>query len=264
MPTAVSVPLLQDGNLRQTDILHHSPDNGETTGFRSEGINLIGTLPDIAKEACNRVGTANVAMHDLREGIKCQEMLFIFTEAADGFGITLLVFGFKSCQIEQCILFLLLRCQIPANSVLTSLRSRWGMALSTLRCLCTTQRCRGVAEKRAETAARSPSCPSVTISSIWVAPRLRRSCKRQLHPSLSSSAQTRNANTSLFPSRSTPSAVKMMVESVWVPCRTVKWISVLRTGCGSGEAEDALATFHIAQSTFGSGGSPRWHWVQPP
>src|SRR5712692_3885193 len=72
--------------------------------------------------------------------------------------------------------------KIPANSVLTSLRSRWGMALSTLRCLCTTQRCRGVAEKRAETAARSPSCPSVTIRSIWVAPRPRRSCKRQLLP----------------------------------------------------------------------------------
>src|SRR5437868_2793768 len=47
--------------------------------------------------------------------------------------------------------------------------------------------------------------------------------------------------TSLFPSRSTPSAVKMMVESVWVPCRTVKWISVLRTGCGSGQEVDALA-----------------------
>src|SRR5260370_26667836 len=120
VPTAVSVPLLQDGNLRQTDILHHSPDNGETTGFRSEGINLIGTLPDIAKEACNRVGTANVAMHDLRECIKCQEMLFIFTEATERFRITLLVFGFKSCQIMHCILFLLLRCQIPTNSVLTS------------------------------------------------------------------------------------------------------------------------------------------------
>src|SRR6266852_1580752 len=32
------------------------------------------------------------------------------------------------------------------------------------------------------------------------------------------------ASTSLFPSRSTPRAVKMIVESVWVPCRTVKWI----------------------------------------
>ena len=71
------------------------------------------------------------------------------------------------------------------------------------------------------------------------------------HPSLSSSAQARNASTSLFPSRSTPSAVKMMVESVWVPCRTVKWISVLRTGCGSGQEVDALARFRIARSRFG-------------
>jgi hypothetical protein len=37
-------------------------------------------------------------------------------------------------------------------------------------------------------------------------------------------AQASLANTSLFPSRSTPSAVKMMVASVWVPCRTVKWM----------------------------------------
>src|SRR5947209_9066080 len=37
-------------------------------------------------------------------------------------------------------------------------------------------------------------------------------------------AQERLANTSLFPSRSTPRAVKMMVESVFSPCRTVKWI----------------------------------------
>src|SRR5205823_13851577 len=93
VPTAMSASPLRNGNLGQTDILHHSPDNGETTGFRGEGINLIGPLPDIAKEAFNRVGTANGAMHDLREGIKCQEMLFIFTEAADGFGIALLIFG---------------------------------------------------------------------------------------------------------------------------------------------------------------------------
>jgi hypothetical protein len=183
--TAISAWPLRDRNLRQTDVLHHRPDNGETTGFRRKGVNLIGALPDIAKETFNGIGAPNVAMHDRWKSKKRQKMLFIFTEAADGFGIALLVFGFKSCQIEQRILFLLLRCQIPANSVLTSLRSRWGMALSTLRCLCTTQRCRRVAEKRAETAARSPSCPSVTIRSIWVAPRLRRSCKRQLHPSLS-------------------------------------------------------------------------------
>src|SRR5712691_8565306 len=75
-------------------------------------------------------------------------------------------------------------------------------------------------------------------------------------------AQARNARMSLFPSRSTLSAVKMMVESVWVPCRTLKWISVLRRGYGSGGGEDVLATLHIVRSTFGWDGSPRW--VQPP
>ena len=37
-------------------------------------------------------------------------------------------------------------------------------------------------------------------------------------------AQARNASTSLFPSKSTARAVKMMVGSVWVPCRTLKWM----------------------------------------
>jgi hypothetical protein len=44
----------------------------------------------------------------------------------------------------------------------------------------------------------------------------------QAHPSLSSSAQARSANTSLFPARSTPNAVKMMVESAFSPCRMLK------------------------------------------
>ena len=37
------------------------------------------------------------------------------------------------------------------------------------------------------------------------------------HPSLSSSAQARMARISLLPSRSTPNAAKMMVESTWSP-----------------------------------------------
>ena len=47
-------------------------------------------------------------MHDRWESIKREKMLFIFTEAANGFGIALLVFGLKCHQIEECILFLLL------------------------------------------------------------------------------------------------------------------------------------------------------------
>ena len=75
------------------DILHHRRDNGQATGFCCEGINLIGALPNIAKETFNGIGAANVPMHDLRKGIKREKMLFIFTEAADSFGIALLVFG---------------------------------------------------------------------------------------------------------------------------------------------------------------------------
>jgi len=39
---------------------------------------LIGASSHIAKKAFNRIGTANMAMHRLGEGIKRQEMLFIF------------------------------------------------------------------------------------------------------------------------------------------------------------------------------------------
>jgi hypothetical protein len=106
---------------------------------------------------------------------------------------------------------------------------------------------RGVAGNRAETAAKSPSCPSGTPRSISPTPRLRRSCRRQLQPSLSSSAHARKASTSLLPSRSTPSAVRIMVAAVCVPCRTVKWMGVLRRECGNGGASDTRATLHTAR-----------------
>jgi len=58
-----------------------------------EGVDLVGALAHIAKQAFNGIGAANGAVHHRREGIKGQEMLFIFAEAAHGFGIALLVFG---------------------------------------------------------------------------------------------------------------------------------------------------------------------------
>ena len=128
MPRAISIELLRDRNPRQVDILHHGPDDGQTTDFCRERINLISSLPNIAKEAFNGIGAPNGAMHDRWKSRKRQKMLFIFTEAADGFGRAFLLFGLKGRQIEQRILFLLLRCQIPAHSGLTSLRSRWAMA----------------------------------------------------------------------------------------------------------------------------------------
>jgi hypothetical protein len=61
-----------------------------------------------AEEARGGVRATNVAMHDRWEGIKRQQMLFIFHQAANGFRIALLVFGLKSDAIEQRVVFLLL------------------------------------------------------------------------------------------------------------------------------------------------------------
>jgi hypothetical protein len=57
------------------DILHNGPHNGEAARFCGKGINLIGSLPHIAKETFNGIGTANVAMHDRWKRIKRQQML---------------------------------------------------------------------------------------------------------------------------------------------------------------------------------------------
>ena len=82
LPLLISTELLADRNLGQANILHDGPDDGQATGFGREGIDLIGALPDIAKQAFNGIGAANVAMHDRWEGIKRQQMFFIFAEAA--------------------------------------------------------------------------------------------------------------------------------------------------------------------------------------
>jgi hypothetical protein len=74
-PTAIRLSPLTDRNLWQADILHHRPDDRQTAGFGRKGVNLIGALPNIAKQAFNGVGASNVAVHDLREGIKRQHML---------------------------------------------------------------------------------------------------------------------------------------------------------------------------------------------
>src|ERR1700693_5161641 len=55
-PTAISVQSLRDRNLGQVDILHHRPDNSQTTGLSGERVNLIGALSDIAKETLDGIG----------------------------------------------------------------------------------------------------------------------------------------------------------------------------------------------------------------
>ena len=55
---------LANRNFRQMDVLHHSPHDGQTTRLGRKGINLISPLPHIAEKAFNRIGAANVAIHD--------------------------------------------------------------------------------------------------------------------------------------------------------------------------------------------------------
>ena len=88
----------------KADILHDSPDNGQTAHLRGEGINLIGPLSDIAEKALDRIGGLNVAMHGRGKGVKRQQMLFILHQAPYRFGIALSIFGFEGRQLDQCFL----------------------------------------------------------------------------------------------------------------------------------------------------------------
>ncbi len=73
------------------DILHSCPDNGQATGFCRESINLVRALAHVTEKTFNGIRRANIPMHDLRKGIKCQKVLFIFAQATDGFWIALVV-----------------------------------------------------------------------------------------------------------------------------------------------------------------------------
>ena len=101
----MSLEQLANRNPRYGYPLHHGPHDSQTACFRGESINLVGALPNIAEEAFNSIGRANVAMHDLRESVKRQQMLFIFHQAVHRFGIALLVFPFKGRQLDERLLF---------------------------------------------------------------------------------------------------------------------------------------------------------------
>jgi hypothetical protein len=87
----------------QANILHSGPYNRQATALCGEDVDLIGALPDIAKQAFNGIGALNVAVHRLRKGIKGQEVLFVLSQAADRLGIALSVLGFEGCQLDQCL-----------------------------------------------------------------------------------------------------------------------------------------------------------------
>ena len=59
----------------QADVLDRRPDNGQTTGFGREGVDLIGALSHIAEETFDRIGGLNVSMQGSRELVKRQEVV---------------------------------------------------------------------------------------------------------------------------------------------------------------------------------------------
>jgi hypothetical protein len=97
-------PLELHRDFVQADVLDRRPNNGETTRFCREHVDLIGVLPYIAEQAFNGVGRLNVAMHGDRKLVKRQEMLFILSQAAHRLGIALGVFGFESGQLNHSFL----------------------------------------------------------------------------------------------------------------------------------------------------------------
>ncbi|SRR6266487_1331527 len=93
VPITIPLQPLANRNLWQADILHHGPHDRQTRSFGRKSVNRIGALSHVAKKAFNGVGRANIAVHDLREGIKDQQMLFIFDQAPYSFWVALLIFG---------------------------------------------------------------------------------------------------------------------------------------------------------------------------
>jgi hypothetical protein len=81
----MTLSLLRDRYLGHVDVLHDCPNDRQTTGLCREGVNLVRALSHVTKKTFNRIGGTNRAMHHLREGIKGEKVLFIFTETADRF-----------------------------------------------------------------------------------------------------------------------------------------------------------------------------------
>ena len=61
---------LENHDFMETDILHHGPDNGQTTHLSRESIDLIGTLPHIAEKALDGIGGLDVSMHNRWKRVK--------------------------------------------------------------------------------------------------------------------------------------------------------------------------------------------------
>ncbi len=106
----------------EVDILNRGPDNSQATRLRGEHVNLIGALPHVTEEAFDGIGGLNMSVHGNRKCIERQGFLFLFSQASQRFGIAFAIFGLESLQLDDGLLF--------------AERSRLGIALRTLRCLC--------------------------------------------------------------------------------------------------------------------------------
>ena len=71
----------------QADVLDRRPHNREATGLRGEDVDLIGALAHIAEKTFNGIGALNMAVHRLRKGVKCEEVLLILRQASHCFWI---------------------------------------------------------------------------------------------------------------------------------------------------------------------------------
>ena len=69
----------------QADVLDRRPDNGQTTGFGREGVDLIGALSHIAEEAFDGIGGLNMPMHALGEVVKREHVLFVLSQTSHRF-----------------------------------------------------------------------------------------------------------------------------------------------------------------------------------
>jgi hypothetical protein len=140
LPRAVRAQPLADRNLWQANILHHGPDDGQARRLGREGINLIGALPHIAKQARSGIGAAKRAMHDRREGREGKSNVLRlrrdYEQLLDSASDT---WRFSAARFKRASSFFSC-CQIPLSSVITSCCSRLARALSTFRCLWTKHR----------------------------------------------------------------------------------------------------------------------------
>src|SRR5579884_3146456 len=98
---------LRNSHFVETNILHHSPNNAETARLCGKGINLIGSLPNIAEEAFDRIRRLNMPIHTRWKGIKRQQMLLIFHQAANRFRIPLPILRLERSELGKSLFFLL-------------------------------------------------------------------------------------------------------------------------------------------------------------